>query len=703
MKANGNTTEKLTDKMFTWRITLCLVAIFACIISLTVTTYALFTVDISSSSDSHVDASPYILKTTLDEGQAVDTTYQDVTTINASAGDHSLVLLNPCAISGFAIVTLQASGSDDQVYYLERSPEESRVISITLLSDSTITVRAHWGEYEAYAKSESNPNGYEYTEFPRPTRSSNPVLTFGAPVNRTFEARFTDDATVIVGNKNALTLGDLFRLKSTAVDFAKITVRSENSLDAAGTAFEKALTKETWEQEEIHFFGKGEVRLSIAEDDAELSASVTVQVADAVNVSTFEKLKEEADEETPEDIAVFDDLAIEEDEEDAELLFSGITVYGNGFTLDVTNGRYTAKKAETPDGSEDPVNDNVPETTDAETPAEASEPETAEAETAAETAEETMEEAPENAEETTEAAPENTETNAEEPETTGETDEADTAAAEEPKEYVISLKDATMKDLTIIGKVQAAPKDEKSEAAVEMLEYAVITVSGDSVIENCTVSNGIAPVRFESGTLTLKNVELAGGSIANLLWYGGDLTLEDVETVNRFTAPEEDEKDVLPFGFGILALKDGEDEEEESAGHRTLTIRGSFAQDNFLREDDDRYFIADERMQIVFETLFGEEFKEFRIVEEIDEKTERLWMHAGFVSLTNEVGAHDIVIVDKEDHGFILDEKDEKTDSGSEGYEFLSGTLKGSENGYFFLYALKETEPATDQHAEESK
>ncbi len=149
-----------------------------------------------------------------------------------------------------------------------------------------------------------------------------------------FKVKFenTDKYLYRVGNANAVSLSSLFE----AVDRAEIGNVSVaiNSLDAntdvAGTY---TANSTDWTLGTIKFSGTGPVEVTIDDDKYTNPVSLKLEVVDATNVTAYSGLKNQTS-------VLLNDITMSSG---ANYYLSNATLYGNGFTFDVTNGAYTGK------------------------------------------------------------------------------------------------------------------------------------------------------------------------------------------------------------------------------------------------------------------------------------------------------------------------------------------------------------------------
>lgn len=149
-----------------------------------------------------------------------------------------------------------------------------------------------------------------------------------------FETKFTEDILYRVGNKNTVPVGDLFKaidensINDTGV-YVTIDKYDENSL-ASGT-FTKSTT-ENWEDGTVQFTGTGIVKVTIQDYYYCKPTTIIVEVVNGYNVSAVGgewALKNRT--------SVFtSDVKMATN---GNIWIENATLYGNGFTFDVTAGK----------------------------------------------------------------------------------------------------------------------------------------------------------------------------------------------------------------------------------------------------------------------------------------------------------------------------------------------------------------------------
>ena len=155
------------------------------------------------------------------------------------------------------------------------------------------------------------------------------VTTVTFTVNKVdkFSNKFDKDFLYRVGNENTVDIGNIFGEIQTAVALSSVNVTIENvEGNAAGTFTSNA----TWTNGTIQFTGTGVVKVTITADAAN-AKSIYLEVVDATNVTTYSELKNQ-------NSVFLNDITMSSD---SSYYLSGATLYGNGFTFDVTNGAYS--------------------------------------------------------------------------------------------------------------------------------------------------------------------------------------------------------------------------------------------------------------------------------------------------------------------------------------------------------------------------
>lgn len=234
-------------------------------------------------------------------------------------------------------------------------------------------------------------------------------------------------------------------------------------------------------------------------------------------------------------------------------------------------------------------------------------------------------------------------------------------------EYICALRlhNGELNNVAVTGPVYDADAAETTRTEEG---FAVVRADGESSILGCCLTGGAAPLRVVGGEVYAESTALCGGSFANISYFGGDLTLNDVVTVNQADAK------LGAAGLGIVAC--GEDMSQSEL----TVIGGALAQYNS---------ISDEGIERTDDTLpaalFGEDAAVWQYpAEEYRSEGDPVWVSAAIVSLTDTFGADNIMIApDKTSEGAAV----------SDGAA-LSGYV-GAELGDGYVYAPVGAEPKT--------
>lgn len=147
-----------------------------------------------------------------------------------------------------------------------------------------------------------------------------------------FETKFTNNYLYRVGNKGTVTAGTLFEesanVKPTIQDSGVwVTVQKVNeTMDVSGNF---TADRENWENGTIQFSGTGVVKVTIQDYQLCEPTSIYLEVVDATNVSTYSELGNR-------NSVLLDNIDIGEGR---TYYLSDSTLYGNGFTFDVTDAK----------------------------------------------------------------------------------------------------------------------------------------------------------------------------------------------------------------------------------------------------------------------------------------------------------------------------------------------------------------------------
>ncbi|MBQ7794025.1 MAG: hypothetical protein IJ366_05830, partial [Clostridia bacterium] len=164
-------------------------------------------------------------------------------------------------------------------------------------------------------------------------KSITPILTKAGILSDTFitEDRFavafenTDDYLYRVGNKNTVKLASLFKaLDGVTPDSATTNVTVETVQGDASGTFTANTTD--WTAATVQFGGTGVVKVTIS-DYFSNPAELKLEVVDGTNVTAYSELKNS-------DCVLLNDITMPS----GAYALTNATLYGNGFTFDVTQG-----------------------------------------------------------------------------------------------------------------------------------------------------------------------------------------------------------------------------------------------------------------------------------------------------------------------------------------------------------------------------
>lgn len=140
----------------------------------------------------------------------------------------------------------------------------------------------------------------------------------------------TDDYLYRVGNGNAVSLVSLFKSKD-GVEIGNVTVNVE-ALNGATVSGTYTANTSDWKQGTIQFSGTGPVLVTIDDDAYANEKKLYLEVVDATNVTTYSELGNK-------NSVLLNDITMSSG---GSYYLSGATLYGNGFTFDMTDGTYAA-------------------------------------------------------------------------------------------------------------------------------------------------------------------------------------------------------------------------------------------------------------------------------------------------------------------------------------------------------------------------
>lgn len=345
----GNT---LTDCTFMRRIVVLVMSVLLCVAAMGVTAYALFYHGVTTTAN-QITTADYALSFSLDSAEA-ETVYMSSagkTYVFDEAGTHSLAISTVSeenlAPTGFCIITRNDTDENDDsrttnFYTTQLGTGGSNSLTLTLevLSAGSVTVKPHWGTYSNYGYI----SGY--------TAVNNSQIDIGtAAVNYntfTHSDNFANvDAYLYrVGNGNTVALGSLFKSNGdgdNAVNAAnvKITVEaveSEASVYGSGSNLQSGsngkctytINASDWTESTLKFTGEGPVRVTIQEGETGDAYTLNLEVVNGYNVTAYSGLQNR-------NSVLLNDITMTSG---GKYYLSNSSLYGNGFTFDVTAGAY---------------------------------------------------------------------------------------------------------------------------------------------------------------------------------------------------------------------------------------------------------------------------------------------------------------------------------------------------------------------------
>lgn len=132
-----------------------------------------------------------------------------------------------------------------------------------------------------------------------------------------------------VGNVNNVALGTLFEVVEGA-DIGNVNV-SVTTLDSSSDASGTFIANSDWTKATIDFNGEGPVKVTITDDDYAKEVSLNLEVVTATNVTSYSGLGSR-------NSVLLNDITMSSN--GSLYLSGGVTIYGNGFTFDVTEGKH---------------------------------------------------------------------------------------------------------------------------------------------------------------------------------------------------------------------------------------------------------------------------------------------------------------------------------------------------------------------------
>ena len=144
--------------------------------------------------------------------------------------------------------------------------------------------------------------------------------------------------------------------------------------------------------------------------------------------------------------------------------------------------------------------------------------------------------------------------------------------------YIIGLAGANLDNVKVVGKVYT----EYGAQAANDYNRALIISTGNSTITNCYLSNTAAPIRINSGSLTVKGTTVKGGNFANIDVRSGHLTLDNVTTINQALGNDKAENGSTVIGLGIVVYY-----EMVNSSATSITVQNGLKQYNHISSDDE--------------------------------------------------------------------------------------------------------------------
>lgn len=139
----------------------------------------------------------------------------------------------------------------------------------------------------------------------------------------------TDEYLYRVGNANTVTLSSLFKAKEGA-EIGMVAVTVELLDSDTNVSYVYTANPDNWADGTIQFSGTGPVKVTISDTQTygnANSVSLNLEVVNATNVTDYSGLSNK-------NSVLLNDIKMTND----KISFSGVSVYGNGFTFDVTGG-----------------------------------------------------------------------------------------------------------------------------------------------------------------------------------------------------------------------------------------------------------------------------------------------------------------------------------------------------------------------------
>ena len=230
----------------------------------------------------------------------------------------------------------------------------------------------------------------------------------------------------------------------------------------------------------------------------------------------------------------------------------------------------------------------------------------------------------------------------------------DASAGLRTKTGTIVLSNGKLDNIVINGKTESSYVDSFGSTGYS----STVCSEGDgSVITNCYITGGQSPLRINS-VATVKNTVAVGGVFANVDVRGGELTAENLTTVNTQN------------GLGIVV--------SNGAGSATkITINGTLTQHDFISENAT---MSNDNAKTLKNSMFGSSFSKYQFTSDGTK-----YINTGIISMSPNVDGEN-----------ITDNRTDKQNYSGSAASFMgqSGYVYTMENTDSSLLETSYTEPA---------
>ncbi len=156
------------------------------------------------------------------------------------------------------------------------------------------------------------------------------------------------------------------------------------------------------------------------------------------------------------------------------------------------------------------------------------------------------------------------------------------------------------------------------------------TADGTATISNSVLSNCASPVRIFSGNVTIKNTVLEGGCFANLDIRRGNITLDNVTTVNNAVDNDKAANGNTVVGLGIVVYYENVDPNTK------ITLKNDLKQFNYINKDDQNNIVPNDYTELIFDKVFSiSETDDFKIYHTDDNGVK--WVNSGIFSISGDI------------------------------------------------------------------